>query len=209
VLFLFAFTLFVSAYLLFLVQPMIGKMILPLLGGTPQVWNTCMVFFQGALLAGYFYTHSVSTHLSIRRQLLLQGALLLVPFLFLPFALGAWAPPTESDPFFALLLLLVFLVGVPFFVVATSAPLLQKWFAYTGHPAAKDPYFLYGASNFGSMLARRCNSSMARRPPHRLPPPPQPPPRQASGRDDGAGAGARSCRCRWSRPSSPSPRQPR
>ncbi|MCI0463712.1 MAG: fused MFS/spermidine synthase [Gemmataceae bacterium] len=152
-LFLFAFTLFVSAYLLFLVQPMIGKMILPLLGGTPQVWNTCMVFFQGALLAGYFYTHSVSTHLSIRRQLLLQGALLLVPFLFLPFALGAWAPPTESNPIFALLLLLVFLVGVPFFVVATSAPLLQKWFAYTGHPAARDPYFLYGASNFGSMLA--------------------------------------------------------
>ncbi len=150
---LFAVTLFVSAFLLFLVQPMIGKMVLPLLGGTPAVWNTCMVFFQAALLAGYGYTHSVSTYVPVRRQLLLQGALLLVPFVFLPFAIGAWQPPTESTPVFAVLGLLTILVGVPFFVVATSAPLLQKWFAHTGHPAARDPYFLYGASNLGSMLA--------------------------------------------------------
>jgi hypothetical protein len=150
---LFAVTLFVSAFLLFLVQPMIGKMILPLLGGTPAVWNTCMVFFQAALLAGYAYTHTVSTRLPVRRQLVLQAAILVLPFLFLPFAVGAWEPPTESNPVFAVLWLLALMVGIPFFVVATSAPLLQKWFAATGHPSARDPYFLYGASNLGSMLA--------------------------------------------------------
>src|SRR4051794_11136144 len=85
---LFAVTLFVSAFLLFLVQPMIGKMILPRLGGTPAVWNTCMVFFQAVLLAGYAYTHNVTTYLPTRRQLLLQGGVLVLPFLFLPFAIG-------------------------------------------------------------------------------------------------------------------------
>ena len=150
---LFAVTLFVSAFLLFLVQPLVGKLVLPLLGGTPAVWNTCMVFFQAALLAGYAYTHTVSTRLALRRQLLLQGAILVLPFLFLPFAVGAWEPPTDSDPVFSVLGLLTLMVGVPFFVVATSAPLLQKWFTATGHPTAKDPYFLYGASNLGSMLA--------------------------------------------------------
>ncbi len=150
---LFAVTLFVSAFLLFLVQPMLGKMILPRLGGTPAVWNTCMVFFQAVLLAGYAYTHTVSTWLPVRRQLLLQCLLLGLPLLFLPFVVGQWAPPTESNPVLALLLLLLLVVGIPFFVVATSAPLLQKWFASTGHPSARDPYFLYGASNLGSMLA--------------------------------------------------------
>src|SRR5436190_7969517 len=86
----YALTLFTSATLLFLVQPMIGKMILPLLGGTPAVWNTCMVFFQGVLLAGYAYTHFVSTRLSRRTQLLLQAALLAGPCVFLPFSLGSW-----------------------------------------------------------------------------------------------------------------------
>src|SRR5262245_9806892 len=101
-------------------------MILPLLRGTPAVWNTCMVFYQANLLAGYTYAHSISTHLPIRRQLLLQGGLLLVPLLVLPFGLGDWVPPTESNPFFAVVMLLVVLVGLPFFVVSTSAPLLQK-----------------------------------------------------------------------------------
>ncbi len=154
----FAITLFVSAFLLFLVQPMIGKMILPKLGGTPQVWNTCMVFFQTALLAGYFYTHAVSTRLSLRRQLLVHSIILLVPLAILlppggPFNITSWVPPPGANPIPSTLLLLTVVVGVPFFVVATSAPLLQKWFAYTGHPAARDPYFLYGASNLGSMLA--------------------------------------------------------
>ncbi len=152
----FAATLFVSAFLLFLVQPIIGKMILPRLGGTPQVWNTCMMFFQIALLAGYAYTHTVSTRLTLRRQLIVHSILLLVPLIILlpggPFNITNWVPPPGANPIFSTLLLLTVIVGIPFFVVATSAPLLQKWFAYTGHPAAKDPYFLYGASNFGSML---------------------------------------------------------
>jgi hypothetical protein len=154
---LFAATLFVSAFLLFLVQPMIGKMILPKLGGTPQVWNTCMVFFQAALLAGYAYTHTVSTRLKLRHQLLVHGLILFVPLLILlpggPFNITGWVPPPGANPIPSTLLLLTVVVGIPFFVVATSAPLLQRWFAYTGHPAAKDPYFLYGASNLGSMLA--------------------------------------------------------
>ncbi len=148
----FAWSLFVSAVLLFLVQPMIGKMILPRLGGTPAVWNTCMVFFQGVLLVGYGYTHLLTTTLSTRRQVLIHGGLLFLPFLVLPFSLGEWAPPTESNPIFSLLWKLSLMVGLPFLLVSTTAPLLQKWFSHTGHPAAKDPYFLYGASNFGSLL---------------------------------------------------------
>src|SRR5262245_26928424 len=137
---------------------MVAKMILPKLGGAPQVWNTCMVFFQSALLAGYAYTHSVSTRLSLRKQIVVHGALLLLPFLVLlppigPFNVGDFKPTTGGNPIPATLLLLTMIVGLPFFVVATSAPLLQKWFAATGHPAAKDPYFLYGASNLGSMLS--------------------------------------------------------
>ncbi|MCI0376974.1 MAG: hypothetical protein L0215_05175 [Gemmataceae bacterium] len=154
---LFAITLFVSAFILFLVQPIIGKLILPKLGGTPQVWNTCMVFFQMVLLLGYFYTHFVSTKLSLRRQLLIHGLLLFVPFIILlpngPFNVTEWVPPLGANPLFYTLGFLFAVVGIPFFVVSTSAPLLQKWFVYTGHPAAKDPYFLYGASNLGSLLA--------------------------------------------------------
>lgn len=148
----FSLSLFVSATLLFLVQPMIGKMILPQLGGTPAVWNTCMVFFQAVLLVGYGYTHLLTTTQPTRRQVLIQGILLLLPFLVLPFSLGDWTPPTESNPIFQLMLKLTIMVGLPFFMVSTTAPLLQKWFFHTGHPAAADPYFLYGASNFGSML---------------------------------------------------------
>ena len=150
----FSLTLFVSATLLFLVQPMIGKMILPQLGGTPAVWNTCMVFFQGVLLVGYGYTHLLTMTQPTRRQVLVQGALLFSPFLLfmLPFSLGNWKPETEGNPIFGLLGQLCIMVGVPFFMVSTTAPLLQKWFFHTGHPAAKDPYFLYGASNLGSML---------------------------------------------------------
>jgi hypothetical protein len=155
---IFAITLFVSAFLLFLVQPMIGKLILPKLGGTPQVWNTCMVFFQSVLLLGYAYTHSVSTKLKLRQQLMLHCGLLVVPvvmMMLLPFytTIHEWTPTAEGNPIPATLLLLAIVVGIPFFVVSTSAPLLQRWFAYSGDKAAKDPYFLYAASNLGSLLS--------------------------------------------------------
>src|SRR5260370_42534949 len=131
---------------------MIGKMILPQLGGTPAVWNTCMVFFQGVLLVGYGYTHLLTTTQPTRRQVLIQGCSLFLPFAVLPFSLGDWLPPEDSNPIFSLLYKLTVMVGLPFFMVSTTAPLLQKWFSHTGHPAGKDPYFLYGASNFGSIL---------------------------------------------------------
>ena len=98
---LFAATLFVSAFILFLVQPMIGKLILPKLGGTPQVWNTCMVFFQMVLLAGYAYTHTVSTRLKLRHQLIIHGILLLLPLAILlptPFNVGNWVPDLGVNP---------------------------------------------------------------------------------------------------------------
>jgi hypothetical protein len=153
---LFAVTLFVSAFLLFLVQPMIGKMILPRLGGTPQVWNTCMLFFQTVLLAGYAYTHTISTRLKVHTQLIVHSVLLFIPLLFLlpqPFNIASWVPDPMASAVLQALAELAILVGVPFFVVSTSAPLLQKWFVNTGHPAARDPYFLYGASNLGSLLS--------------------------------------------------------
>jgi hypothetical protein len=153
---LFALTLFVSAALLFVVQPMVAKMVLPLLGGSPAVWSTCMVFFQGALLAGYAYAHLTAQRLSIKRQILLHAVLLVLPALFLPFGVTSVAsqpPSSGASPALWLLGLLVMTVGVPFFVVASTAPLLQRWFAETRHTGARDPYYLYGASNLGSMLA--------------------------------------------------------
>ncbi len=162
---IFTITVFTSAFLLFLVQPLVGKMILPKLGGTPQVWNTCMVFFTTVLLLGYGYTHMVSTRLKLRQQLMLHAAVLAIPILsLLLFARGSsgipiygavqdWSPPPGSNPMANTLWLLFTIIGIPFLVVSTSAPLLTRWFGYSGHPAAKDPYFLYSASNIGSLLA--------------------------------------------------------
>src|SRR5437867_12452654 len=152
----YAITLFASAFLLFLVQPIIGQKILPKLGGTPSVWNTCVVFFQVTLLIGYAYTH-FTTKLPVKRQILIHCALLFLPFLILlpmgPFPVENFKPVTGGNPMLPTFLLLATIVGIPFFVVSTTAPLLQKWFGSTGHPAARDPYFLYGASNLGSMLS--------------------------------------------------------
>jgi hypothetical protein len=168
----YAVTLFISAFILFLVQPIVAKIILPKLGGTPQVWNTCMVFFQMVLLAGYAYTHNACTRLTRRQQLIVHGILLCLPLIVLlpiPFAFGAsevvdgsvtnphslwgFVPDLGSNPIPSTLTVLFLYVALPFLVVATSAPLLQQWFVYTGHPASRDPYFLYGASNLGSMLS--------------------------------------------------------
>ncbi len=151
---LFALTIFCSAYLLFLVQPMVGKMVLPYLGGTPAVWNTCMVFFQALLLAGYAYVHGSVHWLGVRKQAAVHLIVLLLPLLVLPITIDTQSVPTELDnPIGWLLFRLLLGVGLPFFVISTSAPLLQMWFAETSHRSAKDPYFLYAASNFGSMIA--------------------------------------------------------
>jgi SAM-dependent methyltransferase len=151
---LYALTLFTSATLLFLVQLIIGKMITPLLGGTPEVWNTCMVFFQALLLAGYAYAHATTAWLGPRKQSYLHLAILLLPFLFFPITInkGLILSGESGHPIPTVLAVLFLAVGVPFFAVSTSAPLLQKWFSSTSHPSASDPYFLYGASNVGSML---------------------------------------------------------
>jgi len=153
---LFALTLFVAASLLFCVQPMVAKMVLPLAGGSPAVWNACMVFFQSALLAGYAYADASTRWLGVRRQALAQVAIVLLAGLTLPFAFGhasTGGPTAGADPTGWLLWTLLRTVGPAFFVVATTAPLLQRWFAGTGHKDSADPYFLYGASNLGSLLA--------------------------------------------------------
>ena len=117
-----------------------------------------MVFFQSVLLAGYAYSHYVTTRLPFKRQLVVHGLVILLPFLVLlpfggPFNVAGWSPPAGANPIFSTLAILAFVVGLPFFAVSTSAPLLQKWFTRTDHPSAKDPYFLYSASNVGSLLA--------------------------------------------------------
>jgi hypothetical protein len=150
---LFSVTLFLSAGLTFLVQPMFAKFVLPLFGSTPAVWNTSMLFFQTTLLAGYLYAHESTRRLGARRQAIVHVAILLVPLLVLPIGVPeGWIPPADSNPVPWLLGLLAIAVGLPFFVVTTTAPLLQHWLATTDHPAAADPYFLYRASNLGSVL---------------------------------------------------------
>jgi SAM-dependent methyltransferase len=135
-------------------QPMVGKMILPLLGGTPAVWSTCMVFFQAALLGGYAYAHALTSRLRPARQVLVHVVALALPFAVLPLAVNPrLLRGGEVNPILDVLTLLSLSVGLPFLVVSATAPLLQRWFTHTGHPAARDPYFLYAASNLGSMLA--------------------------------------------------------
>ncbi|HEU4452673.1 MAG TPA: fused MFS/spermidine synthase [Longimicrobium sp.] len=153
VLAIYAAAVFSSAFLLFLVQPMFSKMVLPLLGGTPAVWNTCMLFFQAALLGGYLYAHVGATRLSVRAQAILHLALLAVAAVALPIGVGAAAPEGGAAPIPWLLLLMATTVGLPFFVLSGTGPMLQRWFAHTGHPGAANPYWLYAASNLGSMLA--------------------------------------------------------
>jgi len=159
---LYALTLFVGAALLFLVQPLVGKLLLPLLGGSPGVWNTCMVFFQAVLLGGYLYAHRSTGKLGVRRQAIVHLGLLVVVVVAFKAAIAATGSPVpvipsllpddQDYPIFGLVAFLGVAVGVPFFVLSTTSPLLQRWFATTGHPSARDPYFLYAASNAGSLL---------------------------------------------------------
>ena len=152
--FLFATTLFVSASLMFVLQPMFGKILLPLLGGSPAVWNTCMVFYQSLLFLGYLYAHFLSTRLVASKQILVHAGVLLISLMALPLGLpDNINPPTESDPTFWLISTLFLAIGLPFFVVSTTSTLIQKWFSNIGLSSSKDPYFLYAASNIGSLIA--------------------------------------------------------
>jgi hypothetical protein len=162
---LFAVTMFVSASLLFMVQPMVAKAVLPLLGGSPAVWNGCMVFFQALLLLGYLYADRVTRVTETRKQWVIHLAVLALPITAFVLAVlfsqkhtpiavvEALAPTGDASPVIHVLMILTVAIGVPFFVCSTTATLLQKWFTYTGHPSARDPYFLYAASNFGSLIS--------------------------------------------------------
>jgi SAM-dependent methyltransferase len=147
-------TLFLSAALMFLVEPMVAKMVLPRLGGSPAVWSTCLVFFQALLLLGYAYAHALAHLLSQRAQILVHvGLVLPLAALTLPLDLGAVAPTPSDSPVVWLLIRLVLVAGPPVFAISATAPLLQSWFAKLDHEAASDPYFLYAGSNAGSLIA--------------------------------------------------------
>ncbi|HWE73992.1 MAG TPA: fused MFS/spermidine synthase [Stellaceae bacterium] len=150
---LYAATLFASAFLLFWLQPLVAKMLLPRLGGAPAVWNTALMFFQVVLLAGYVYAHLLSRGVAAKAQPWVHAAVIFVAFTFLPLSVGGAAPAGGEAPALWLIEKLALNIGVPFFALSASAPLLQAWFARTGHRHAQDPYFLYGASNLGSFVA--------------------------------------------------------
>jgi len=146
--------IFLSAALLFAVQPMFTKMVLPRLGGAPQVWSVAMVFFQAALLAGYGYAHALTRYAPGRKSLFIQLGVMVAACFFLPLSIASgWGKPPAVGEAFWLLGLFAVSIGLPFFALAANSPLLQAWFARSDHPAAKDPYFLYAASNVGSFLA--------------------------------------------------------
>ena len=148
---LFATTAFVGAGLLFLVQPMVARLLLPLYGGSSTVWSASSLFFQVVLLAGYLYTDRVTTLLGPRSQRLLHAVVAAAPLLLLPLALPAdAAPPDDLSPVLWLLRTLLVVVGVPFLVLATTGPLVQKWYSRSDRHRADDPYFLFAASNLGS-----------------------------------------------------------
>lgn len=148
---LFAFALFMSAFLLFSLEPMVAKVLLPKLGGTPMVWNTCMVFFQGTLLAGYGAAH-VGAGRYARRARWLYPALLVGAALSLPLTFTR-VPDVAQPPAGWLLLELMRVTALPVLALSMSAPALQAWFSRTRFPGARDPYFLYAASNAGSLVA--------------------------------------------------------
>jgi hypothetical protein len=150
---LYTLTLFVSSALLFLVQPMVGKLVLPRFGGSPQVWNASLVFFQGALLLGYLYAHLSSRALGARRQPWLHLGVMGLAALALPVSLREWPWLVPGENPFGVLVTLAAAVGLPFLALSAGAPLLQRWYAATGARDSGDPYFLYSASNVGSMLA--------------------------------------------------------
>ncbi|MGO4711246.1 spermidine synthase [Bradyrhizobium sp. 2TAF24] len=146
--------IFVSALLLFSVQPLFAKMVLPRLGGSPAVWSVAMVFFQSLLLAGYAYAHLL---MKIRNRLVPMAVhlvVLIVALGLLPLSVASgWENPPSNGYALWLLGLFIVSIGMPFFALAANNPMLQAWFVRTGHPDAGDPYFLYASSNIGSFLA--------------------------------------------------------
>jgi hypothetical protein len=146
--------IFTSALLLFSVQPLFTKMVLPRLGGSPAVWSVAMVFFQSLLLAGYAYAHLLMQARNRVVPVAVHLALLVVALLTLPLGIASgWGEPPTSGYAFWLLGLFAVSIGLPFFALAANNPLLQAWFVRTGHPDGLDPYFLYASSNIGSFLA--------------------------------------------------------
>ena len=149
---LFAAAIAAGAALLFVVEPMAAKLVLPKLGGTPAVWTGCMLFFQAGLLAGYSYAHLSTTRLSRRAQVVVHAVLLAFALVALPIALpGGWNDPGTHAPLPWLIAALALMAGLPFFALSATGPLLTRWFSATPHPRAVDPYFLYVASNVGSL----------------------------------------------------------
>jgi hypothetical protein len=146
-------TLFLSAFLMFLMEPMIARMVLPLLGGAASVWNTCLVFFQAVLLFGYAYAHGATSLLGARRHAAVHMVVMLAPLVCLPIALWSVTPPPTQNPAGWLLFTLLLSIGLPFFALSTGAAVLQQWYSSTDDEGASDPYFLYAASNIGSFAA--------------------------------------------------------
>lgn len=150
----FATTLFLSAFLIFSVQPMVSKMLLPLLGGSPSVWNTAMVFFQAMLLLGYGYAHLMARYFSLLAQAFIHLFLLTLMTCVLPIAIPeGTTPPEQTGQALWQIGVMAAYVGGPFFILAASAPLFQHWFSSTPHKDSQNPYFLYAVSNAGSMLS--------------------------------------------------------
>lgn len=151
VILLFATTSFVGASLLFVVQPLVARLVLPHYGGSATVWSTSNLFFQVVLLAGYFYAHAITRKFGPRIQPLIHIAILMLPLVGLPVALVPDAAPTpEASPILWLLRTLLLVVGLPFAVISTTGPLLQRWYSWTDQRRSGDPYFLYATSNLGS-----------------------------------------------------------
>jgi hypothetical protein len=147
-------TIFVSAFLLFSVQPFFAKMVLPRLGGSPAVWSVAMVFFQSMLLAGYGYAHILTKRMTLKSAVIVHLTVLAAAAAALPIAIpDSWSNPPEDGQALWLIGLFSVSVGLPFFAVSANSSLLQGWFSRTGHAHARDPYFLYGASNTGSFAS--------------------------------------------------------
>ena len=149
---LYALTIFASAFLLFLLQPIVAKEILPWFGGSAAVWTTCLVFFQSTLLLGYGYADFSVRRLTPRAQAKLHMVLLVLSLAVLPIIPGAfWRPTGQESPIWMILGLLTATIGLPYFVLSTTSPLIQAWFARTF--PGRSPYRLFALSNLASMLA--------------------------------------------------------